>query len=51
MITAKYHQQLHEPGAQLPIGKGQRVGATCGNLSDSVYKHLTSNITKSVLFR
>ncbi|KAK2138359.1 hypothetical protein NP493_7904g00002 [Ridgeia piscesae] len=39
--------------AWLPVGKGQRVGVTHGDLSDSVgfYKPSTFNITKSVLFQ
>ena len=40
-----------QAGALLPVRKGQRVGVTRGDLSDSVYKHTTVNITKSVLFR
>ena len=41
----------HPARCTAPVGKGQRVGVTRGDLSDSVYKYSTFNITKSVLFR
>ena len=41
----------HPARCTLPVGKGQRVEVTCGDLSDGVYKHSTFNITKSILFR